>query len=43
MIRDGGKVLGLSEKMLPWGKLVSEQELHDLTVFIRSLSEARKP
>lgn len=38
VIRDGGKALGLSEKMLPWGDLVSEQELHDLTAFIRTLS-----
>lgn len=39
VIRDGGKALGLSEKMLPWRDLVSEQELHDLTVYIRTLSE----
>ncbi len=38
VIRDGGKVLGLSEKMLPWGNLVSEQELHDLVAFVRSLA-----
>jgi mono/diheme cytochrome c family protein len=39
VIRDGGPAIGLSPKMLPWGKLVSEQELHDLVAFVRSLSE----
>lgn len=38
VIRDGGKALGLSEKMLPWGNLVSEQELHDLVAFVRTLA-----
>lgn len=43
VIRDGGKALGLSEKMLPWGNLASEQELHDLTAFIRKLSVKAEP
>ncbi len=39
VIRDGGKVLGLSELMLPWGGQVSDQDLHDLTAFVRTLGE----
>jgi len=39
VIRDGGPAIGQSEKMLAWGKLLSEQELHDLVVYVRSLSE----
>ncbi len=39
VIRDGGQILGLSELMLPWGEQVSEQELHDLTALVRTMSE----
>ena len=39
VIRDGGKVLGLSSKMFPWGKLLSEQETLDLATYVRTLSK----
>lgn len=39
VIRDGGKKHGLSPQMIPWGGLLTEQELHDMTAFIRSLGE----
>lgn len=41
VIRDGGKALGLSGKMFPWGNLLEEQEIRDLVAFVRSLSSAQ--
>jgi len=41
VIRDGGPALGLSVKMLAWGKVVPDQELRDMAAFVRSL--AAKP
>ncbi len=40
VIRDGGKKYGMSPQMIPWGSMLSEQELQDLTAFVRSLSAA---
>lgn len=38
-IRDGGEAIGLSPTMIAWGSLVDDQALHDLAVFVRSLSK----
>lgn len=39
VIREGGPALGLSPKMLPWGEILSEEELHGVATFVRSLGE----
>ena len=41
VIRDGGPALGLSVKMLAWGKVVPDQEIRDMAAFVRSLAAAR--
>jgi mono/diheme cytochrome c family protein len=41
VIRDGGPALGLSSKMLAWGKIVPDQELRDTAAFVRSLARAQ--
>jgi mono/diheme cytochrome c family protein len=41
VIRDGGKARGLSPKMLPWGKILSDDQIRDLAAFVRSLSHPR--
>ena len=38
VIRDGGEAIGLAPAMIAWGSLLDEQELHDLAVFVRTLS-----
>lgn len=38
VIRDGGKARGLSPKMLPWGKILSDDQIRDLAAFVRTLS-----
>lgn len=37
-IKKGGAEVGLSDKMAPWERLLSEQEIQDLTVLTRELS-----
>jgi cytochrome c oxidase cbb3-type subunit 3 len=39
-IRDGGQAIGLSPKMLGWGKLLSDQEIRDASAYVRSLAPA---
>ena len=36
--RDGGKALGLAPVMFGWGKLISDQEIRDVTAYVRSLA-----
>lgn len=38
VIRDGGKPYGLSERMIPWGSMLDDDELRDVAAFVRSLS-----
>jgi mono/diheme cytochrome c family protein len=40
VVRDGGQAIGLSSKMFGWGKILSDQELRDVAVYVRSLSPA---
>lgn len=39
-VRDGGQVIGLSPKMFGWGKTLSDQEIRDMSAFVRSLAPA---
>lgn len=38
VVRDGGPALGLSPKMLPWGKVMTDQQLRDAVAYVRSLA-----
>ena len=38
LIRDGGPALGLSSKMIAWGRLASDQDLRDLAAHARTLA-----
>ncbi len=40
IIREGGPSLGRSHQMPPWGGVLTNQEITDLTAFIRTLSVA---
>lgn len=42
VVRDGGKPWGLSPSMLGWGAQLNEQQLHDVTAFVRSLARPAK-
>jgi len=37
-IKKGGAAVGLSDKMAPWGPLLSEQDIQDLTLLVRRIS-----
>ncbi len=39
VIREGGSALGRSPQMPPWGGVLTDQEISDLTVFIRTLAK----
>jgi cytochrome c oxidase cbb3-type subunit 3 len=39
-VRDGGQAIGLSPKMFGWGKTLSDQEIRDMSAFVRSLAPA---
>lgn len=41
VVRDGGKVLGLSTAMFGFGKILSDQEIRDTAAFVRSLAPRR--
>lgn len=43
LVRDGGPALGLSSKMLGWGRMAPDPEVRDMTAFARSLSQPAKP
>ncbi|HLE83561.1 MAG TPA: cytochrome c [Thermoanaerobaculia bacterium] len=38
VIAEGGQVLGLAPKMLPWKDMLDEQELRDVAAYVRSLA-----
>jgi len=38
VIRDGGPALGLSARMLAWGKVIPDKDLRDTAAFVRSLA-----
>lgn len=40
IIREGGAALGLSPESPPWGGVLADREILDLTAFIRTLSRA---
>ncbi len=37
-IRDGGPAVGMSRQMIAWSSLLNEQEMHNATAYVRSLS-----
>jgi len=37
-VQVGGPAIGLSPKMFGWGKLLSEQEVRDVSAYVRSLA-----
>jgi cytochrome c oxidase cbb3-type subunit III len=37
-VRDGGKAVGLSPKMFAWNRLLTDQEIRDVSAYVRSLS-----
>jgi mono/diheme cytochrome c family protein len=39
VIRDGGKILDLSPRMVPWGSILDDQEIHDVGAYVRFLAE----
>ena len=39
VIRDGGTAVGLAPTMIGWKGQLTPQEIHDVAVFVRSLSE----
>lgn len=38
-IKKGGAAVGLSDKMAPWEHLLDDQEIQDLTLLVRGLSQ----
>lgn len=38
VIAEGGQVLGLAPKMLPWKDMLDERELRDVAAYVRSLA-----
>lgn len=42
-VRDGGQAIGLSPKMFGWGKALSDQEIRDMSAFVRSLAPKTPP
>ena len=41
MIRLGGQAMGRSEFMPPWGAELTEEQMNDLTAYLRSINSAR--
>ena len=39
VVRDGGPAIGLSPKMLPWGKVMTDQQIRDAAAYVRSLAK----
>ena len=39
VVRDGGKVLGLSPQMFPYKTLLTDQEIRDVAAYVRSLAK----
>lgn len=38
VIKKGGKAVGLSELMPPWGRALSDKDIQDLVVYVRTLA-----
>jgi high-affinity iron transporter len=38
VIAEGGQILGLAPKMLPWKDMLDERELRDVAAYVRSLA-----
>lgn len=38
VVRDGGPAIGLSTKMFGWKKLIPDQEVRDVSAYVRSLA-----
>lgn len=43
IIREGGGALGRSPQMPPWGGVLGDREIADITAFIRTLAAPEKP
>lgn len=43
VILNGGQVLGLAPKMLPWKDTLDEQEIVDVATYVRSLARPQEP
>jgi mono/diheme cytochrome c family protein len=43
IIRDGGKALGRSAGMPPWGKELSDAQIKNVVAYLRTLKDARSP
>lgn len=39
VIRDGGPALGLSPQMMPWGQMMTDQEIRDTAAYVRGLAK----
>jgi mono/diheme cytochrome c family protein len=39
VVRDGGPAIGLSPKMLPWGQVMTDQQIRDAAAYVRSLAK----
>jgi mono/diheme cytochrome c family protein len=42
IIMEGGRALGRSPQMPPWGGVMSDREIADVTAFIRTLAAPAK-
>ncbi len=40
VILNGGPILGMSPRMLPWKDILSDQEVRDVAAYVRSLGKA---
>jgi high-affinity iron transporter len=38
LVRDGGEVYGRSAKMFPWKPMLTDQEIRDVTAYVRTLT-----
>ncbi|MFN3477625.1 MAG: c-type cytochrome [Candidatus Methylomirabilales bacterium] len=38
VIKEGGKAVGLSELMPPWGRALNDKEIRDLVAYVRTLA-----
>ena len=43
IVRMGGEKIGRSPKMPPWGEELSDEQIHDVVAFVRSVNVASKP
>ena len=43
IVRLGGEKMGRSPKMPPWGEELTDEQIHDVVAFVRSVNVAAKP